>query len=115
MRKPVTDNTAEDFAPDWQPNTAPTISAPRPAPGSTTRDRTPTVSARVKDVQDDLTKANIKLYLDANSKTFSYDSATDKLTFIARRLSFDKHTAKVVATDDSGLTRSKHWSFKVVK
>jgi hypothetical protein len=96
-------------------NTRPTITNPRPAPGSTTRDRTPSIAATVRDAQTDLAKPDIDLFVDGNRRDFSYDRSTDRLSFVpGSRLSFGKHTVKVVA-DDSVLSATKSWSFGVVR
>ena len=95
-------------------NTAPTVTNLKPASGSRIRDRTPLVAATVSDAQTDLDKSNIKLFVDGKSKgTFSYDASTDRLSYTSGRLSFAKHTVKIVATDGV-LSTTKSWSFKVV-
>ena len=96
-------------------NTRPTISNPRPAPGSTTRDRTPSIAATVRDTQSDLAKPDIKLFVDGNRRDFSYDRSTDRLSFTpGSGLTFGKHTVKVMA-DDSVLSATRSWSFSVVR
>jgi hypothetical protein len=42
-------------------NTPPTITSPRPVPGSAVRDRTPPISAVVRDRETNLTQGNITL------------------------------------------------------
>ena len=97
-------------------NTSPTISSLKPTPGSTTRDRTPTVGAKVTDAETDLAKSNIKLHVDGTRRDFSYDRSTDRLSFTpGTNLSFGGHTVKIVATDASAMTSTKSWSFKVVR
>lgn len=97
-------------------NTAPEIDSPvTPAPGSRTRDRTPLISAFVRDAETDLNKGNITLEVDGVSKPFfSYDAATDKLTYQSGRLSYGRHTVTVAATDGQ-LDADENWSFKVIK
>jgi hypothetical protein len=90
----------------------PTIS--RLKPSGKTRDRTPRISAVVRDTQSELTKSDIELYVDAKARNFSYDADTDKLSGVSRRLSYGGHTVKVVATDGSGNTENTS-RFKVVK
>ena len=104
-------------SPDWQtvPNTRPTVSAPRPAPGSKVRDTTPLLSAAVTDNETDLQTSDVELYVDGRSKAFSYSQATDKLTHKSAKLKPGSHTVKVVAKDDGGLTTKKSWNFKVVR
>ena len=73
------------------------------------------IAATVRDAQTDLAKANIKLFVDGNRIYFSYDRSTDRLSFVpGSRLTFGKHTVKVVA-DDSVLSATKSWSFSVVR
>ncbi|HEV2092050.1 MAG TPA: hypothetical protein VGR18_02665 [Rubrobacter sp.] len=104
---------------DWQSNSAPTIGGVRPSAGSETRDRTPTIAATVGDKQTNLAKANVTLSLDGNAvprKAFSYDRATDRLSYTpASNLSFGRHDVQVVARDEMGLRAAKSWSFKVVR
>lgn len=98
-------------------NTPPTISAMRPVDGSSTTDRTPPISATVRDATTDLAKTHIRLYVDGNSvTTFAYDRATDKLAYTpGANLSYGKHTVKIVAKDPQGLGATKTWSFSVVR
>jgi hypothetical protein len=113
----LTRSPATDGIVDWQANTVPTITNLRPSPGSTTRDRTPTVRATVKDQQTDLTKANITLSVDGKAVArtrFSYDPATDRLAFTPEReLSAGRNGVKIVARDDVLLAGQRTWSFKV--
>lgn len=104
-------------SPDWYsvPNTRPVISAPKPAPGSTIRDATPTVRALVKDRETNLARSNIKLYVDGRAKTFSYSAATDTLTHKSATLAPGRHTVKIVARDAQGLTTTRNWTFRVAR
>lgn len=96
-------------------NTAPTITNLKPAPGSKTRDRTPSVAATVRDDHTNLAKSNIKLFVDGKQKsTFSYDAPKNRLSYTSGRLSFGSHTVKIVATDGQ-LSTTRSWSFKVVR
>jgi hypothetical protein len=97
-------------------NTAPEIVSPvKPAPGSVIRDRTPLISAVVRDAETDLTQGHITLAVDGVPKPFfSYDAATDKLTYQSGRLSYGRHTVTVKATDGQ-LNDEEIWSFKVIK
>jgi titin len=96
-------------------NTAPAITNLKPAPDSEIRDRTPLITATVRDAQTNLAKSNIKLFVDGESNTtFSYDRSTDKLSYTSGQLSFGRHTVKIVATDGL-LSATKSWSFKVVR
>ena len=93
----------------------PTITAPRPSPGSQIKDRTPLIGATVRDAQTDLAQGNINLYVDGRAKSFSYNAATDRLTYQSGRLAFGGHTVKVEATDASRLKGGLTWGFKVVR
>jgi hypothetical protein len=97
-------------------NTPPEIVAPvKPAPGSRTRDRTPLISAVVRDAETDLNQSHISLAVDGAPKPFfSYNAATDTVTYQSGRLSYGRHTVTVRATDGQ-LNDEKNWSFKVVK
>jgi thermitase len=96
-------------------NTAPTITNPKPASGSKTRDRTPLIAATVRDQQTNLAKANISLFVDGKRKsTFSYDASKDRLSYTCMQLSLGRHTVKIVATDGV-LSTTRSWSFKVVR
>jgi hypothetical protein len=97
------------------PNTPPTIDSVKPAPGSRTRDRTPLISAVVRDAQTELTQGNITLEVDGVSKPFfTYDATIDRLTYQSGRLSYGLHTVRMEATDGQLMT-PKSWSFKVIK
>ncbi len=94
----------------------PTITSVRPKPDSSTRDRTPKIGATVSDDRTDLAKRDIRLYLDGKQRTkFSYNRDTDRLAYTAPRLSYAKHTVKIVAKDAAGNTVAEKWSFKVVR
>ena len=94
---------------------APTVTGMRPAPGSTIRDRTPAISAFVRDSQTDLTKANVALFVDGRRiLTFGYNQATDRLAYTSRPLAYGRHTVKVVANDGQ-LSASRSWSFKIAR
>jgi Tol biopolymer transport system component len=114
----ISNNTAVDESPAWQPNTAPIITNVRPAPGSTTTDRTPTITATVKDQQTNLAKSNITLFLDGATiprSAYAYNQLTDRMTYTTQKnLMLGQHTVKVVAQDGSGLSTTKSWSFKIV-
>ena len=100
-----------------QPDTsAPTVGGVRPAPGNTTGDTTPTVSATVRDDRTDLAKGDIDLYVDGRRKdTFSYNSATDRLEYASNKLAYGRHTIRIVATDAAGNAGDRSWTFSVVR
>ena len=92
---------------------APTISRPSPPPGSSTRDRTPTISALVQDSQTDLAKGNVALFVDGRRVNFSYAQASDRLKYTPRSpLREGRHTVRVVANDGS-VSNSRTWRFRV--
>jgi hypothetical protein len=99
---------------DGQPNDPPVVKRLRPRPDSSTTDRTPQISARVRDSATELVKNDIDFFLDGNAKPgFTYDQAIDRLSFTPGRLSLGRHRAKVVATDDNGGTTTRKWSFRI--
>ena len=102
-------------APAPAPNSTPTITSPRPTPGSATRDRTPSISAIVRDTETDLVKANVAMYVDGRRvTTFSYSPYRDKLTYTPRNpLSAARHTVRVIARDAQGVSRTYTWRFRV--
>lgn len=95
-------------------NSAPTISALRPVPGSKISDKTPLIGAKVTDKQTNLSKSNIKLYVDGKRITrFSYKRSTDRLSYISQELGSRRHAVKIVATDAQGLNATKTWRFTI--
>jgi thermitase len=94
--------------------TDPTISDPKPAPGRKTKDRTPTISALVDD-NSQLTQANVQLYLDGSRRTAVYDPTTERLEYDARRLSYSRHTVRIVAKDNAGNVTQESSRFLVVR
>jgi Tol biopolymer transport system component len=114
----ITNNTAGDEWPAWQPNTAPSITNVRPASGSNTTDRTPTIAATVTDQQTNLAKSNITLFLDGatiSRTAYAYNQSTDRMSYTPQKnLMLGQHTVKVDAQDGSGLSTTKSWSFKIV-
>jgi Tol biopolymer transport system component len=124
-RAPIIDSATgrplEGTSPDWgslATNTAPAITSLRPAPGSTTTDRTPTIAATVTDEQSNLAKSNISLVLDGGTiprTAFSYNQSTDTMSYTPeKKLKWGTHTVKVVARDGSGLSKTRSWSFEIV-
>lgn len=95
--------------------TEPVVRGLTPRDGSSTRDRTPVVQAVARDETTDLTKADLELYVDGRRRTFSYDAEEDRLRHVSDRLSYGRHTVKVVATDAAGNRSAEAWNFKVVK
>jgi thermitase len=96
--------------------TKPRVASPRPAPGGSTKDRTPNIAATVTDAETELQQGSIKLSLDGNRRdNFSYDAGTDRLTYTPPRLAFGRHVVKVVAEDAAGNVTTYTWGFKVVR
>ncbi len=95
-------------------NTTPAVSLMRPVPGSKTRDRSPLISATVRDYQTNLAKSNLKLYLDGREIGISsYDTGTDRMSR-AVRLSPGSHTVRVTARDAQGFSATRTWRFRIV-
>ena len=113
--KPLTEN-AQMSPTVTTDTTKPRVSSPRPAPGGSTRDRTPNIAATVTDAETELRQGSIKLSLDGNPRSgFSYDAARDRLTYTPSRLAYGRHTAEIVAEDDAGNVTTYTWGFKVVR
>jgi len=96
-------------------NTAPTIDPLKPAPSSSTQNRTPLISAAVRDAETDLDGTTIKLSVDGIERAASYDKASDKLSYKSAKLAPGQHTVRIEATDTSGLKGQNTWNFKVVR
>jgi subtilisin family serine protease len=70
-------------------STDPTVSSVSP---SRTRDRTPKITATVRDDRAELTQGDMTLALDGrNQAGFGYDAATNRLAFDSERLSLGQH------------------------
>ncbi len=94
----------------------PTISGMSPKHESVIADTTPTVKATVKDNFTNLSKANIKLYINGvliSPIKWSYSASTDLLTYNSPRLSKGKKTVKVEATDAAKNVGAKSWYFTI--
>ena len=112
----LTENTQEPLAVTNTDTTKPRVSSPRPAPGGSTRDRTPKIAATVTDAETNLRQDSIKLSVDGNRRSgFSYDAGTDRLTYTPPRLAYGRHTVAVFAKDDARNTTTYTWGFKVVR
>ncbi len=97
-------------------NTDPSVTNPRPSPGSRTTDRTPNIGATARDDQTNLRKSDIRLLVDATQVTaFSYDVSNDRLSFTTARLAYGGHRARVVAVDEAGNRGARTWSFTVAR
>lgn len=94
--------------------TDPTIGSVKP--NARTRDRTPRVRATVRDDRTNLSKSDIRLFLDGKRKIrFSYYEGTDRLAYGSPKLSFGRHFVRVAVTDAEGNATTRRWSFKVVR
>jgi subtilisin family serine protease len=101
----------QQVAPDA---TGPSVSSVKPSPR--TRDRTPTITATVRDDRDELSQNNISLALDGEARSnISYDASTDRLTYQSGRLSVGEHTVTINAADAAGNDTTRTWTFKVVR
>lgn len=97
-------------------NPAPTITAMSPKPGVTIKNRRPVIRATVRDRPTNLARSNIRLFVNGQRKTrFAYNRSTDRLTFRSPRLSYKRHTVRVVATDAHGKKTVRTWRFRVVR
>jgi Bacterial Ig-like domain/Thrombospondin type 3 repeat len=90
-------------------NAVPTIAVLSPAPGSTTRDRTPKITFEVGD-ESSIAKASVALTVDGTTSSFGYKKGIGRLS---PKLSKGKHTVVVSATDRVGVMSTKSWSFTV--
>lgn len=97
-----------------EPQTRPTVAPLTPAPGSQIRASSPTVRARITDAQTDLAKSDIRLFVDGEQKNFAYDRGTDVLSSAQRNLGGGRHLVRIVARDESGLTKTRTWNFRVI-
>ncbi len=87
----------------------------RPNESSRLRDRTPRIKAIVRDIQNDLARPDLKLYVDGRAKSFSYNRSTNRLAYTTGRLSFGRHAARIVVRDEMGLARTSSWRFEVIR
>ncbi|MDQ0822881.1 cytochrome c [Arthrobacter sp. V4I6] len=95
--------------------TAPKVTDPTPADGSTTTNRQPTISATARDDRSQLGTGDLVLYIDGvQTGEFTYDPSTGRLSHVpSKRLSFGEHTVRVLATDRTGNSSTLSWSFVV--
>ena len=90
----------------------PTVSGMSPRNASVTTDVTPTIRATVRDNVTNLSKANLKLYVNGvliSPTKWSYSAATDVLVYNSPRVAKGKKTVKIVATDAAKNVRSASW------
>jgi hypothetical protein len=95
--------------------TKPTVTFPTPL--NSTKDRTPTIAATVKDFQTNLMKANISLSVDGVSKmsSASYDTITDRLSYTpTTNMALGTHKVQITAKDANGNSVSRIWWVNIV-
>jgi hypothetical protein len=103
-------------------NTKPTVTIEKPA-GEKVKTTKPTIIGTVHDNEQELTEANIRIFLQRISAprkevtNFTYDQATDKVQFKSdkRLQNGQKYLVKIMVTDEQGLTTSTEKIFKVIK
>ena len=96
-------------------NRAPFTRIRSPRPNSTTRDRTPVISAIVRDNRTDLSHDNIRLFVDRKLTGFRYYEGRDLLRTAVRRLPPGRHVIHVVARDEAGNRSVRVWRFNVTR
>jgi hypothetical protein len=65
--------------------TKPRVSSPHPAPGGSSRDRTPNIYAIVTYRETELRQDSIRFSLDGDPRSgFSYDAGTDRIAYTPR-------------------------------
>jgi hypothetical protein len=96
--------------------TKPVVAPVRPKPDSRTQDRTPTIIATARDEPTGLTKNDLRHYLDGVARgAFSYNGGTDRLSYTSGKLSYARHTVKIVARGAAGNVAVQTWRFEVVR
>lgn len=98
------------------PNALPTITNMTPADGTTVRNKRSTVAATVKDEgETNLSRNDIRLTIRGEEiRTFSYDRATDRLTYTPRKnFSVGRTPVRIVAVDQHGGRARADWTFTV--
>ena len=96
--------------------TKPVVAPVRPKPDSRTRDRAPTIIATARDEPTGLTKNDLRLNRDGVARgAFSYNGGTDRLSYTSGKLSYARHTVKIVARDAAGNVAVQTWRFEAVR
>lgn len=96
------------------PNAPPTVSILRPTPNKVTRDRTPTIVAKVTD-DESLGRDQIRLSLDGSQiEDHDYEPESGTLTYTCGRLKLGWHRVEIVATDGGGRETTETARFRVV-
>jgi subtilisin family serine protease len=92
-------------------DTSPQITAVSPM--GTITDNTPRIKATISDLQGEILRSNVGLFVDGDPKTsFSYNEETGALSYTGR-VGNGRHTVRVTATDGQTDPAEKRWSFKV--
>jgi len=93
-------------------DTAPRITAISPT--GTLSDGTPTIRARVVDLQQMIQKEDVRLFVDGNRKRgFSYNTRSGTLSFTSGPMREGVHSVEITATDPRDARTSKNWTFRV--
>lgn len=98
--------------------TKPTITRVSPRPKARITDRTPIISATVRDNVTNIRKANITLFVAGKrvpATKFAYRAVTDRLVYHAPRMPLGKKTVRIVARDAAGNVGSTAWYFTIVR
>jgi spore coat protein A, manganese oxidase len=96
------------------PNAPPTVSFLRPTPNKVTRDRTPTIVAKVTD-DESLGREQIRFLLDGSPiEDHDYEPESGTLTYTCGRLKLGWHRVEIVAADGSGNETTETARFRVV-
>ncbi|WP_209020779.1 PKD domain-containing protein [Nocardioides sp. 1609] len=83
-------------------------------PKGTTRDRTPTVRAVVRDQGSELARRHLTLRIDGKTVGVRYDARTDRMTWTSGRpMSIGRHTVRLVVVDAVGNRTTTTWRFTV--
>jgi hypothetical protein len=92
-----------------------TITISSVSPSGNVGNHVPTVRATLKTEGSNLSKGDIRLYLDgAEQRRFYYGKATGNLSYHPGMLSSGTHTVEIVATAGQGNSTSrKSWTFTV--
>lgn len=88
----------------------PTIEPRAPKPGSTTRDRSPSIKAAVVDPDGRLAASALQVWVDGVSRDFTYRR---KVVSLSPTLAVGRHEVAVTATDPQGVSASESWRFTI--
>jgi hypothetical protein len=70
----------------------------------------------VGDDQTELTADQIQLFFDGVQRTeFTYDQATDELTYKTGMLSLHRHSVTVVVNNGQDPEETRSWAFRVIR